>query len=487
MSNDEMRTAALRREKFYFFVRAVFEHLHTGQTLSQAQYLEAMCFEFQQVAEGRERRLIATVPPRHLKSICASVALAAWMLGHDPTLKIIVASYGDDLARRHSADFRRILESPWYQALFPNVRIDPRGNRADEIRTTAGGGRKAVSLGGAVTGFGADVIIIDDLLKAQDALSERRREEAREYFELTLYSRLNDKRSGRIIVIQQRLHEDDFASYILEKGTYRHLNFPAIASRQESHSLYLGRSFARAVGDLLDPEREPRAILDSIRDDIGAYAFSAQYLQNPVAEESCLVHLERMTLVEQPPPREKMQFVIQSWDTATKDKPDCDFSVCSTWGCHGRWYLLDVYRARLEYPELKAMALKLKQDWAADRVLVEDSNNGRALVQQLRSDGDKAFIFSKPKGSKLERLIAQSDILQSEKVVIPTQPRWFDDFRREILVFPNGRHDDQVDSVTQFLQWAQSHRGRAFVNRDPVTRRRIRPNRRSRQRRVAAA
>ena len=217
MTREQQRADALRRSNFYIFVIEAFHILHPGAELSKEPYLEAMCWQLQEVAEGRTQRLLVTVPPRHLKSVCTSVALVAWMLGHNPGLKVIVASYGEDLARRHATDFRKVMQSAMYRRMFPATRIEPRSNRADEMRTTRGGGRKAVSLGGAVTGFGADVIIIDDLMKAQDALSERRREEAREYFEQTLYSRLDDKRRGRIIAIQQRLHEDDFAGYLIDK------------------------------------------------------------------------------------------------------------------------------------------------------------------------------------------------------------------------------------------------------------------------------
>ncbi len=234
MSSNEQRAIALRRQSFYAFVIEVFRVLHPGKPLAKAPYLEAMCFQLQEVAEERKRHLLITVPPRHLKSVCTSVALVAWMLGHNPSHKVIVASYGEDLARRHAADFRTVMQSPMYRRLFPGTRIEPRSNRADEIRTTRGGGRKAVSLGGAVTGFGADLIIIDDLMKAQDALSERRREEVREYFEQTLYSRLDDKKHGRIIAIQQRLHEDDFAGYLVEKDSFEHLNLPAIAETASS-------------------------------------------------------------------------------------------------------------------------------------------------------------------------------------------------------------------------------------------------------------
>jgi len=468
MSNDRQFADALMRQCFYFFVIEVFRILHPGGMLSKEPYLEAMCWRLQEVAEGREQRLLVTIPPRHLKSICASVALVAWMLGHNPSLKIVVASYGDDLARRHAIDFRKVMESETYKRLFPATRINPRANRTGDLETTKGGIRNAVSIGGAITGQGADVIIIDDLMKAQDALSERRRDESREFYEQTLYSRLDDKRKPRIIAIQQRLHEDDFAGYLIDKGTFGNLNLPAIADTEQCLPLYHGRQFHRRIGDVLSPEREPIEALNDIREEITSYAFSAQYLQNPVPEDSCHLRLERMNLIDTPPERSAMQRVVQSWDTAIKDGPNCDFSVCTTWGWRDRWYLLDVYRARLDFPDLKAAALDLKRRWRPERVLVEDAGSGSSLVQQLRSERHHEFKSIRPRGSKFERFIAQTDILQSDRVAIPTGMPWFAGLKRELLVFPNGKYDDQVDSVTQFLHWAQ-RRARGRIGRDPVT------------------
>jgi predicted phage terminase large subunit-like protein len=468
MTDPQKQLDALCRQCVYFFVVEVFRILHPGKPLAKEEHLEAMCWQLQEVAEGRIPRLLITIPPRHLKSICTSVALVAWMLGLDPSLKVIVASYGDDLARRHAADFQKVMQSAFYRRLFPATRINPRANRIGEMETTMGGIRNAVSLGGAVTGQGADMIIIDDVMKAQDALSERRREETREFYDQTLYSRLNDKRNPRIIAIQQRLHEDDFASYLIDKGTFEHLSLPAIADEEQQLPLYHGRHYRRQIGDVLSPEREPKEALDDIREEIGTYAFSAQYLQNPVPEDSCHLSLDRMNLIDEPPERFEMLSVVQSWDTAIKDGPKGDFSVCSTWGWHERWHLLHVFRGRLAFPDLKAKALGLKRRWRPERVLVEDAGSGTGLVQQLRSERHREFRLIKPRGSKLERFIAQTDILQSDKIAIPTNPDWFQLLKRELMVFPNGKYDDQVDSVTQFLHWAQ-RRGRSRLDRDPVT------------------
>jgi hypothetical protein len=237
--------AELLRSDLYSFVWKAFETLHPGESFIAAKHVEAICWHLQQVAEGRIRRLLITVPPRHLKSICTSVGFAAWMLGRNPALKLLVASYGHDLAAKHARDFRTVVEAPWCKQVFPRLLAHPQRNTESEFMTTARGLHKAVSLGGAVTGHGADILIIDDMLKADDARSETERRHVHDFYEQTLFSRLNDKRNGAIIAIQQRLHEDDLAGYLLAKGNFTHLELKAIAEEDEEHALGERRVYRR--------------------------------------------------------------------------------------------------------------------------------------------------------------------------------------------------------------------------------------------------
>ncbi|MHC4406424.1 MAG: phage terminase large subunit, partial [Planctomycetota bacterium] len=186
MTQDRDRLDAALRTYLYYFVRKAFGTLHPGQSFIPARHVEAMCRELQKVADGDVRRLLITVPPRHLKSICAAVCLPAWLLGRDPGLTAIVASYGQDLAAGHARSFRSVIEAPWYRRLFPAMEVHPKRNTEMEIMTTRRGGRKAVSLGGSVTGFGADVLIVDDLMKAADAQSDIERQRAKDFYEQTL-------------------------------------------------------------------------------------------------------------------------------------------------------------------------------------------------------------------------------------------------------------------------------------------------------------
>jgi predicted phage terminase large subunit-like protein len=457
------------QKNLYFFVWKAFGTLHPGQAFIPAWHVEAMCYALQRVAEGHCRRLLITVPPRHLKSICTAVGLVAWLLGQDPSQRILVASYGAELATKHARDFRTVVEADWYRRLFPGMRIDPKVNREAETMTTAKGSRKAVSLGGAVTGFGADLLIVDDLMKAADAASEIERQRVKDYYEQTLFSRINDKQSGRIVAIQQRLHEDDFAGYLIDKGNFSHLNLQAIAEQDEAFELYFGRNHERQKGAALFSEREPLATLEEIRREIGGFAFSAQYQQNPVPPQGNRIRWEWFGQYERAPPRTWFQWVVQSWDTAVTAEPTSDFSVCMTWGIReGRSYLLDLFRARLEYPELKRKVVELRDAWRADQVIVEYANTGIPLIREFRLDGLVLEPYQ-PRLDKAIRVEAQTAKLETGTYLIPKQAAWLGDLKRELLAFPNGRYDDQVDSLIQFLDWIGSRRGRGFMDRDPRT------------------
>ena len=447
--------AAARRQHFPFFLMKAFETLHPGvPPLELSWYLKAICHRLAAVRTGEEKRLVVTVPPRHLKSVTASVAFVAFVLGHDPTAKIMVASYSQDLARHHSNQTRAIMESKWYQRLFPHTRISDRGNRALELETTAGGVRKAVSVGGSITGFGADIIILDDCMKADDAKSPVERQRVRDWFDNTLLSRLNDKSTGRIISIQQRLHEDDLPAYLLEKG-YPQLKLPAIAEEAEHVAIGPGRFHVRNVGDLLNPTREDREILAQLRRDSGPLVFSAQHQQAPVTAEGNMIRMEWFGTYDEVPPRHKLIKVIQSWDTGMTSLPTSDYSVCLTWGFQReeyKWYLLDVFRKRLDFPELRRAVIDLRERWRADKMIMEEAASGYAIYQDLRSKGEKWPIMIKSAVSKEERLNGCLAEVEAGHFLLPREAPWLTEFRHELKAFPQGKYDDQVDAFSQFVR-----------------------------------
>lgn len=448
--------SAARRQELLFFVVKVFEFLHPGEPpLAMNWYIQAICHTLMQVHQGEINRVVINVPPRHLKSITTSVAFVAWMLGRHPSMNIMVASYSQDLARHHSNLTRAVMESDWYKNDFPNTRISKRGSRALELETTAGGGRKAVTVGGSGTGFGADMIIIDDCMKGDEARSPVARETVRSWYENTLLSRLNNKATDPIVSIQQRLHQDDLPGYMLEKG-FAHLNLPAIAEKEERIAIGPDRYHLRLVGELLNPEREDRATLERLRREFGPVVFVAQYQQDPVTPEGNMIRLEWFGTYNEAPERHQFLKVVQSWDTGFTDEPSSDYSVCTTWGFERdacKWYLLDVFRQRLTYPDLRRAVLQLKRRYQPDGVLMERAGAGISLYDDLKVSGDLYLKMINPVGSKEDRFNGCLGEVEAGQFVLPAQAPWLDAFKAELKAFPLGKKDDQVDSFSQFVRF----------------------------------
>jgi predicted phage terminase large subunit-like protein len=454
MMATEIRTLeALLRNDFRAFVHKVFVTLSPGQTYCQTWHVEAIAWQLERVRRGEVRRLIINMPPRSLKSIAASVSFPAFVLGRDPSRRIIAVSYSGELAKKHSNDFRAVLESPWYRSTFPTARIGPFKNTETEIELTARGFRLATSVGGTLTGRGGDIIVIDDPLKPDDALSEPRRSAANQWFTNTLLSRLDDKRSGAIVVVMQRVHIDDLTGFLLgQSDEWEVLSLPAIAYFDETIRIAADRDYHRKAGEALSPEREPLSVLEAMKLQIGSDAFSAQYQQSPAPPGGAMVKRHWIVRYSELPPASERLFTLQSWDTASKGGPDNDWSVCTTWIVSRKklWYLVDVWRQRVDYPALKANVKDLAKEWRAQRVLVEDTGAGTSLVQELRGQVS-GIVAVKPEGDKASRMAVASARFEAGQVLLPERATWLPDLEAELFVFPVGRHDDQCDSISQAL------------------------------------
>jgi hypothetical protein len=269
----------LLRRDLYSFIQRCFLQLNPQTEFLPNWHIEVMAAKLEACRLGQIRRLIINVPPRHLKSLCASVAFPAWCMGHNPAAQLLCVSYAQDLADKLARDCRSVVASDWYRSLFP-TRLSAQKQAVQEFVTTQQGYRMATSVGGVLTGRGADIIIIDDPLKPDEALSEAQRRAVNNWYDHTLYSRLNNKNTGCIILIMQRLHEDDLVGHVLNQEEWEVVRFPAIAEQDEEHSiqtLFGPRCFRRLAGEVLHPEREPREALARIRQTIGEYNFAGQY------------------------------------------------------------------------------------------------------------------------------------------------------------------------------------------------------------------
>jgi predicted phage terminase large subunit-like protein len=326
-----------------------------------------------------------------------------------------------------------------------------------EFITTRQGYRLATSTGGVLTGRGADIILIDDPLKPEEALSESQRRAANDWYDHTLYSRQNNKRHGAIVTIMQRLHEDDLIGHLLAQEPWEILSFPAIAEEDEVHrieTIWGPRCFTRRRGEALHADREPIETLEHIRRTIGEYNFAGQYQQSPAPLGGGMVKAEWFKRYRENERPERFERIVQSWDTANKVTELSDFSVCTTWGVSGKHlFLLGVFRRRLEYPALKRAVREQQSLFDATEVLIEDKASGTQLIQELVEDGCHGVTRYQPTIDKVMRLHAQTAMIDGGFVHIPEDAAWLAEYLHEMTVFPKGKHDDQVDSTAQFLDW----------------------------------
>ena len=447
--------AALRSD-FYSFMLRCFTDLNGGAAYLPSWHIEVMAAKLQSVRKGHTRRLIINIPPRHLKSLAASIALPAWLLGHDPTLAIINVTYGQELSDKFARDCRAIMISAWYRSLFATRLVSARAS-LQELATTRGGFRMATSVGGVLTGRGADLVLIDDPVKPSDAMSQSRRSAANEWFDGTLYSRLNDKTKGAIVIVMQRLHEDDLVGHVLKREGWEVLSFPAIAETDEIHVVetpFGGKEFSRPAGEALHPDRESLETLAEIRATVGEYNFAGQYQQTPAPAGGGMIKEAWFRRYRRGECLEKFDQLIQSWDTANKPSELADYSVCTTWGLKGpNFYLLNVLRKKLSFPDLKRAVVEQDRLFHPEVILIEDKASGTQLIQDLIEAGVSHVTRYKPDGDKTMRLHAQTATIENGFVHLPEEAHWLVDYVSELTMFPAGRYDDQVDSTAQALAW----------------------------------
>jgi predicted phage terminase large subunit-like protein len=424
------------------FIRKAFAEVSPGESYLHNWHVDAIVRQLMRVQSEQCQQLLINQPPRSLKSICASVAFVAWLLGRDPTVHIIVVSYSADLAAELHRQFRLVVAAPWYKALFPETHWAK--ETSFELVTTRGGGRLAASIGGTLTGRGASLVIIDDPLNAAEAYSDVARKKVIDWFSRALLTRINDKNTGAIIVVMQRLHEDDLAGCLLIQGGWDHLDLPAIAQEDQVIDLGHGRAYARRVGDVLHPARESREVLDRISANMGALTFAAQYLQRPAPLEGNLVKRDwfRYFAPLALPVRAWPVQIVQSWDAAMQTGVANDYSVCTTWRIdRNDAYLLDVYRGRLEYPDLRRKVIALGEQYIPNTILIEDAGPGMNLLQDLMRSMPPPLIrpiAMKPEGDKVQRMAGQTAKIEAGHIHLPRGAGWVEGFSRSFSPSPAG-------------------------------------------------
>jgi predicted phage terminase large subunit-like protein len=442
--------AALLRQDLASFVAKTFATVNPAKRFVPGWPIEAICEHLTACGRGEIDRLIVNLPPRSLKSLIVSVAWPAWLLGRDPTTRVMAASYSERLAVKQALDCRLVLGQPWFGRLFPAFAFAPDQNEKHKIQTTRRGHRIATSVGGTATGEGGDVLIVDDPHNPTQAASRTQRRAALDWFDQTFASRLDDKKRGVIVVVMQRLHADDLTGHLLGAGGWTHLALPAEAPRR-TVVRFGPHTVTRDSGTPLHAGREGARELARARRELGSRAYAAQYLQDPVPEDGGMVRLAWFGRRARPASGR----IVLSWDTAAKGQAHNDPSVCGVWAdAPGGWHLMDVIRRRLDYPALKRLAVELAETWRPAAVLIEDQASGQALIQDLRAETRLPVVAVRPDADKVTRLARVSPLIEAGRVSLPDAAPWLAAYESEIAAFPDGAHDDQVDMTSQFLAWA---------------------------------
>lgn len=462
---EALADALIRSDLSSFFARS-FEIVNAGQSYQANWHIDVIADHLQKAFQKKHNRLVINIPPRFMKSLCVSVAWPAWLLGCDPHLRIMVASYSQSLSEKHSQDCRLLMQSEWYRRIFPETRIQEGENQKHKFVTTERGCRIATSVGGLTTGEGGDVLIVDDPHNALEVRSPSCRQRVTDWFEQAFMSRLNHPGEGVVVVVMQRLHPQDLCGYLYDKGSsWKVLKLPLQATQKQIFC-YQKRRKVYKRGEILHPKRVNSFVLEQIRSEIGASAFLAQYQQHPVNQSDAMVELAwfgRYTPASLP---ENIR-ISQSWDTAIKTGIANDYSVCTTWAeAKNGHYLLDVCRVQLAYPALRQKVIRLADQWHPQRILVEDKASGQVLIQDLRRETSLPLFAIIPKQDKVSRMASASVLIESGNVFLPQSAPWLTAYEQEFLEFPSVRHDDQVDSTTQYLNWVHTSK-----RKEPTVRR----------------
>ena len=441
---EKLKDRELCQEKFIKFVERVWPTFISGP------HHKRMAEAFERVANGTCKRLIINMPPRHTKSEFASYLLPAWFLGKFPHKKVIQASNTGELAVGFGRKVRNLVDSDVYNAIFPNLALQQDSKAAGRWNTSKGGDYFAIGVGGTVTGKGADVLIIDDPHSEQEAAMAASNPDIYDkvYEWYTSGPRQRLQPGGAIVIVMTRWAARDLTGQVLKSAAQRSgeewevIEFPAILPS----------------GNPVWPQFWSKEELEALREELPNSKWQAQYQQNPIGNESAIVKRDWWKWWEKDDPP-KCDYVLQSWDTAFEKSQRADYSAGTTWGIFNceednfapNIILLNTYKKRVEFPELKRDVLREYNEYEPDSLIVEKKASGAPLIYDLRAMGIPVQEYTPGKGQdKIARLNSVSDIIASGKVWIP-QTRWAEELVDEVAAFPSGEHDDLVDSTTLAL------------------------------------
>lgn len=432
------------------FAKQAWPILEPATPLKWGWPLDAICQHLEAVSDGQIKRLLINVPPGSMKSLLTGVIWPAWEWARRPQLRYVATAHKQDLAVRDNLKCRRLIKSEWYQR---NWSVDLTGDQdaKTKFENTATGFREAMAFT-SMTGARGDRVILDDPHSVDDALSPLKLAAGVTTFREALPSRVNNEDSA-IVVIMQRLHERDVSAVALDLG-YEHLCIPMRFEPDRRCTTSLGWTDPRtAEGELMFPDRFGEKQVRELEISLGSYASAGQLQQRPSPPGGGIFKTSWWQYYRDgglPP----VKRIVHSWDTAFKTGSDNDFSVRTIWAETDRgFYLLDLWKEKVEFPDLKRMVSSFKAEHHPQTILVEDKASGQSLIQELQRDTVLPIIPVKVDKDKVARAFAVTPLIEAGRVFLPEGAPWLADFVASLAAFPNAAHDDDVDSTTQALAY----------------------------------
>lgn len=439
------------RTDFRIFLRKAFSHINPNETLELYPYIEYLCHFAEAFADGSKRFLSINIPPRHLKTFIFCKALVAWMLGRNPTEKVMIFVGNEALAKNIPYEIREIMRAEWYTDAF-STRITVDHFQVADFRTTAGGACFTTTIGANFTGKGGNKLVIDDASDIQDAGDEFALQEVLEVFDPGITSRLNNPKTGGILNVGHRIDANDLGGYLLKQGAYESVVLPMVAPKSTTLR-YGDKVWHREKGELLQIGSRSPQELDDLRTRTKSPDFDTLYQQNPTGELSEPItrkHFPAYYPHQRPPAG-----LVMSVDPGQEIGAQNSFSVIQLW-CRkgGVHYLVDQYREQVEFRELLQACRKMRRMHRPVAVLIERTALGSALISEGKKRNWKGLVSIVPDGrSKSARLRSHLATILLKRIRLPLEAPWRDEFVRELVEFPNRPFTDQVDAMTQCLDW----------------------------------
>jgi predicted phage terminase large subunit-like protein len=459
--------AELARRDLRRFVELAWPVVEPGTPFVGNWHIDKLCQQLEQVTRGETPRLLVNVPPGTSKSLIVSVFWPSWEWASDPSLRYLTASYSEALTIRDNLRVRDIIQSPWYQQHYSKTQLRTDQNAKIQFDTTAGGWRIATSVGGRGTGLHPDRIIVDDPHTAQQAISDVERQAAIEWFDRTISTR-GASRHARIVVIMQRLHEQDLSGHLLARGGWTHVRWPMRYEAYHPDPL----DPRTTEGELLWPSLFPDSVVTQLERNLGSYGTAGQLQQRPTPAEGGLIKRAWWRWYDPTTIPRGLSEIVISVDCALRAKETNDYTAAGVWGYRGPdVYGLKAIKGRWDYPELIRQIKDLHR-WTVESfpnltpmVLIENAGAGPDAIAELRRSMP-GVMAEKPKGEKIQRVHAVLPLIEAGNVWLPgaalpdgrvntawkETPAWVEAFVDECAAFPMGAHDDHVDQMTQAIR-----------------------------------